>query len=195
MAAFTDMLDLQMAVVDMIGDEAIVEVMPRLVQLAEASFNRKIRAREQITSASLTFAISTATLPTNVAEIIGLFDTSGREYIQQSLQTVQDATVFSFYALDATSIVAPGIEGAATLKYYATLSTLTASMTTSNWLLQRYPGVYLYGVGLEAAKFTKNLEAVASIGGLLKAEMDDLARDDAGMRYARARVRVEGVTP
>jgi hypothetical protein len=195
MTAFADMLDLQVAVVDLIGDETIVEVMPRLVRLAEASFNRKIRAREQITQATLTFASGSATLPTSVAEIIGLFDSNGREYLQTSLQTVQDGTVFSFYALDAADIVAPGIEGTATLQYYATLSTLTASMTTSNWLLQRYPGVYLYGVGLEAAKFKKDIEAAATIGALLKAEMDDLARDDAGIRYSRARVRVEGVTP
>lgn len=195
MTAFADMLDLQVAVVDLIGDETIVEVMPRLVRLAEASFNRKIRAREQITQATLTFASGSATLPTAVAEIIGLFDSNGREYLQTSLQTVQDGTVFSFYALDAANIVAPGIEGTATLQYYATLSTLTASMTTSNWLLQRYPGVYLYGVGLEAAKFKKDIEAATTIGALLKAEMDDLARDDAGIRYSRARIRVEGVTP
>jgi hypothetical protein len=195
MAAFADMLDLQVAVVDFIGDETIVDVMPRLVQLAEARFNREIRCREQITTDTLTFASGSAALPTDIAEIIGLFDTAGREYTAQPVQIVQDGTVYSFYAVDGANILAPGIEGSAELIYYATIPTLTTSMTTSNWLLARYPGVYLYGVGLEAAKYRKSVELATAAAAFLKQEMDDLTSDDARSRYARAAVRVVGVTP
>lgn len=195
MAAFADMLDLQVAVVDFIGDETFVDVMPRLVQLAEARFNREIRCREQITTDTLTFASGSAVLPTDIAEIIGLFDTAGREYTAQPVQIVQDGTVYSFYAVDGTDILAPGIEGNAELIYYATIPTLTTSMTTSNWLLARYPGVYLYGVGLEAAKYRKSVELATAAAAFLKQEMDDLTSDDARSRYARAAVRVVGVTP
>lgn len=198
MAAFADMLDLQAAVVDFTGDAGVIEVMPRLVQLAEASFDRKIRSKSQITTATVTFTNGIGDIPSTgpgLAEIIGLFDAQGREYTAQPIQIVQDSTVRSFYAIQGSEIVAPGIEGDASLVYYQKLNTISSSMGGSNWLLQAYPGVYLYGVALEAAKFLKQVELATVAQGLLKAELDDLASDDARRRYSRAAVRVVGVTP
>lgn len=45
MTAFTDFLDLQAAVVEHVRDASIADVFPRLVKLAEVTFNRRLRCR------------------------------------------------------------------------------------------------------------------------------------------------------
>ena len=45
MTAFTDFLDLQTAVIEQVARPDIADVMPRLVKLAEAGINRRLRCR------------------------------------------------------------------------------------------------------------------------------------------------------
>ena len=196
MTAFADLLDLRTAVVEQVGRADIVDVFPRLVKLAEANFNRNIRTKAQITTTTLTFASGVAALPADFAEAIGLYNARGYEYVQQPVQATQitDGTRY-FYSIAGSNITVNGHDGDLTLQYYATLPTITDSMTDTNWLLTKYPGAYLYGVSLEAAKHLRDAEMAKAYAALLRQELDDLSADDFRVRYARARVRVQGVTP
>ncbi len=194
MTAYADLLDLQTAVIERVKNVGIADVFPQLVKLAEASFNRRLRCREQISTASLVVTNGTATLPADFEEVVGVYDSAGLEYINQPVQSLQQAQDRGYYAISGTSLVAKNDE-TLTLQYYAKLPTITDSMTDSNWLLQRHPGLYLYGVAFEAAKHMADADLASAIGPILDLEYQAVAAADDSSRYARARVRVQGVTP
>lgn len=194
--AFDDLLDLRTAVIEHVGRPDIADVFPRLVKLAEAAFNRRLRMRDQITSTTVTIASGTANLPSDFAEIIGLYDSNGAEYVQRPLHSVKQSGTRPFYAISGSTIVTNGYDGDRTLEYYAKVPTLTdGGMTDTNWLLTKYPTIYLYGVGFEAAKYVKDVELSQATAQLLKDAVEDAEGDDFRSRFSRARVRVAGNTP
>lgn len=195
MAAFDDFLDLQTAVVEGVGRADIVDVMPRLVQLAETVMNRKLRCSDQITTATLTFVAGVATLPAGVAEIIGLYRADGLEYVGQPLQSVRTSGSQGFYAISGSTVLTYGLSGDLTLQYYAQLPTISTGTTATNWLLTKYPHAYLYAVSLEAAKHIRDVEMSQTFKFMLDDEMMTIAGDDHAQRYSRAIVRVAGNTP
>lgn len=192
--AFTDFLDLQTAVVELVQRPDIADVFPRLVKMAEVQFNRRVRCREQITTATLTVTSGSATLPTDFQEVIGVYNGAGYEYIAQPVQELQITQNAGYYAILSDTLVTKNDE-VLTLQYYAKVPTISASMTDSNWLLQKAPGLYLYGVGVEAAKYVRDAETAQATMPFLEMEYAGLAAEDAQQRYSRARVRMQGVTP
>lgn len=194
MTAYADLLDLQTAVIERVKNVGLADVFPQLVKLAEASFNRRLRCREQMTTATITIASGTATLPVDLEEIVGVYDGAGTEYINQPVQSLQQVQDRGYYAISGSSIIAKSDE-TLTLQYYAKLPTITDSMADSNWLLQRHPGLYLYGVSFEAAKHLADADMAQAVNQILEMEYAAVEAADASSRYARARVRVAGVTP
>ncbi len=192
--AFTDLLDLQTAVVEHVKRPDIADVFPRLVKLAEVTFNRRLRCREQVTTTTVTITSGSATLPTDFQEVIGVYDSAGNEYIAQPLQELRVSQSAGYYGIAGSTITAKN-DGTLTLQYYAKIPTISASVTDSNWLLQKAPGLYLYGVGLEAAKYVRDVDTATATQQLLEMEFAALAAEDAQQRYSRARVRMQGVTP
>ena len=194
MTAFADFIDLQTAVVEHVRNPSIADVFPRLVKLAEVGFNRRLRCREQISTATVTVSGGAGVLPADMAEIIGVYDAAGVEYIAQPLQAVKVSQGRGYYAISSGNIVTRNDEDL-TIEYYAKVPTITDSLTDSNWLLQKHPGLYLYGVGLEAAKYLRDVETAQATSALLDMEYTAAAAQDDQDRYSRARVRVAGVTP
>lgn len=196
MTAFADFLDLRTAVVEQSADDRIIDVFPRLVRLCEAHLNRTLRCREQVSETTLSFSSGSASLPSDFAEAIGLYDTNGFEYVQQPLQSVRVSSGTStFYAVGASTITMSAADSDRTLQYYAKVPTITGSMGDSNWLLQKHPAVYLYGVGYEAEKWRRDVEAAQATRLLLDMEIRAANAADADERYSRSRVRVAGATP
>lgn len=196
MTAFADYLDLRTNVLEVVGRSDITDVFDRITKMAEARLNRELRLRDQITSTSVVVSSGTGTLPSDFLEMIGVFNASGYEFVQQPIQP-QLVTNYSFYSIDGSNIIAN--DATYTVKYYAKLSTLTAGATTSNWLLQKYPEVYLYAVAAEAAKHPAggniNIELAQGLASLRDDAIRDARADDDRARYSRARVRVVGNTP
>lgn len=176
--AFSDYLDLRTAVVEAVGNDAIVEVFDRLAKLAETNLSRKLRTRWQISEAAVTVAGGTAALPADFAELSAMFDASGKE-------TVPD--IFG-------SIRAP--DGNYTLRYFAKVPTITGGgVTATTWLLAEAPDAYLYAIAAEAAKWLRDVEGAAAFSKLREDAIEDLREYDGAQRFARARVRVQGPTP
>ncbi|WP_454917431.1 phage adaptor protein [Xanthobacter sediminis] len=178
MSAFQNIIDLRFAVSDHVGNRAISDVFPRLVEMAETDLNTRLRTRWQIRDATLTFEGGEAMLPPDFLELIRV---QGRG--------PGDFQVTSW------SIAMPGRKGAVEAQYYARIPSLTNSPTASNWLLQRYPSVYLYGVALEAAKFLRDADLSAATASLYGDALRQLTVDDARARWSAATVRVKGPTP
>lgn len=194
MAAFSDALDLRTAVVEQVGRPDIADVFPRLVSLAETTINRRLRLHDMVASAVLTLVAGKASLPLDLAEIIGIFDARGLELIAQPMQATQSQGL-PFYSVAGGVVTVKGYSGDLTLTCYAMVPTIAGSMTSTSWLLDRHPDVYLYGVGYEAAKYLRDVEGAQAAKVLFDMALDDAAADDNRVRYARARVRVDGVTP
>lgn len=194
MTAFADLIDLQTAVVEIVKRPDIADVFPRLVKLAEVDFNRRLRLSEQMTLASVTITGGSAALPDDLQDLIGVYDGSGHEYVAQPPQAIRTQQGRGYYAIIGNAIHAPADE-VLTLQYYGAVPTITTSATTSSWLLQRHPGLYLYGVAAEAAKYIGNVELAATLDGVLTAEYLKAVSADGSKRYSRARVRVQGCTP
>ena len=190
-SAFADFLDLRTAVIEHVQRPDIADVFPRLVVLAESRLNRSLRLREQITSGTVTLTSGTASLPSNYAEMIGLYDANGAEYLQESPQNKNAC----WYSVQGGNIVAPNISGVRTIDYYAVIPTLSDTVTATNWLLSGYPDVYLYSVAFEAAKYVRDIELAAQTKVLMDDAISTAKSEDEAARYSRGRVRVAGCTP
>lgn len=193
--AFTDYLDLRTAVLEQVGDTSLSDVFDRLTKLAEARLNRELRLSDQITETTLTISGGSAALPSDFLEMIGVYNGSGYEYVAQPSQANRTTGPQSYYGIEGGNLVTKGPDGDRTIQYYAAIPTLTTSLTTTNWLLAKYPAVYLYAVAFEAAKHKRDAELAGQMGGLMNDEISAARADDDRKRYARARVRVQGVNP
>jgi hypothetical protein len=192
--AFSDFIDLQTAVIEHIKRPDIADVMPRLVLLAEVGFNRRLRCREQMASVVITIANGQGPLPADFLEPIGLFDGNGQEYVQSTVQIIEDGRDRGHYAIIGDDLMCNS-DGDKTLSYYAKIPTISESMTDSNWLLQRHPGLYLYAVSYEAAKYAGDADRAGLARELMEAEFAGIYAADASARFGRATVRLRGVTP
>lgn len=187
MSAFADYLDLRTAVIETVRDASITDVFDRLTRLAEARFNRELRCREQITEATVTVANGSGPLPANFAELIGAYDNAGAEFVQVPVQTVQ-ARHYSYVSIDGANLL--GNDRDYRVQYYATIPTLTTGPTATNWLLQKYPEAYLYGVGCEAAKYLRDTDAAPVLEQYRDRAIYEARANDERQRYSRARVRL-----
>lgn len=168
---FADALDLRTAVVETVGNASIADVWPRIVALAELKLNQKLRTRYQLTEAALTLP---SALPADYLETAGYYQNGKRV----TWSITNDLTAGDY-----------------TLSYYASIPTIANSLTATNWLLQRYPDVYLYSVAVEAAKHLRDLDAVGALQALMDRAVMDLFIDDERARYGGAVIRVKGATP
>ena len=173
MATFNDALDLRTAVIETVADASIADIWPRLVGLAEAKLGRVLRTRYQLALAEIAIG-DTAPMPADFLEMSAFFQ-GGRRFVWNPAQTLS-----------------PGVYQ---VEYYAELPTLANDLTSTNWLLQNYPDVYIYAVAEEAARHKRDLELV----GIMKAAKDEalasLYSDDERARFGQAVVRVNGPTP
>ena len=192
--AFNDALDLRTAVVEAVQDQNITDVWPRLVKLAEATINRRLRAREQIATTTLNVANGFAYLPGDFMEVLSLYDATGRELTMQPIGMAVRNGTQGFYAVDSDRILAKE-DGAFTLKYYAALPSVSGTLSASNWALLRWPQVYLYTVATEAARYLRNPEMAREFAAVADQEIAAIAAQDASARYGRAKVRFSWVTP
>lgn len=196
MVAIANYGELRSALSDYVDHRNISTVLPRLVQTAESKLNRELRTRYQITSATLTFANGTVDLPADFLEMSDLYGTNGYQYRSGPLSDAQRwGSQFSRYSIDGASLNIKGFSGDRLIQYFAALPTLTASSATTNWLLDRYPDVYLYAVGLEAARHLKDATLLDLTKGFLADAMRSLKVDDDRARWSNTTVRVQGVTP
>lgn len=164
---------LKAAIADYLNRDDMTSVIPGFIALAEAKFNRKLRARQMIKRATATVDTQFFAYPPDWLE--------AKEFILNTnpityLKFVTDAQANE---LRSTSIIAPGkpayytivgsqIEVIGTpdttytgeLTYYAKIPALSDS-NTSNWLLAYAPDLYLYGALIESAPYLKDDERLA----------------------------------
>ncbi len=196
MGAFVDFFDLVLAVSDLVKNRNLTDVMKRLTLTAESRLDSELRTRYQITDGTITFTDGTGTLPTNFLQMINVYGTS--DYLLRSgplSDARRSGAMFYRYSIGGSDIFIEGYTGDRDIQYYARIPTLTTSQAATNWLLERYPNVYLYAVGLEAAIHLQDVERAELITGQLEMAKRAIMIDDERARYSNASVRVQGMTP
>lgn len=197
MTALADYIDLRIAVSEWTEKRDISDVMPRFVLEAEDNLNKMLRTREMLTvGATLTFAAGIAPLPSDFVEVGTIWDATNQwplpGSVQQVLQAWQDPYAWAIYG---TNVYLYGLTGTRLMDYYAKLPTLTTTLTTSNWLLQKSPDLYKWAVSLQVAKWLKDVNMGNAAQGLLTTEMDALMTADAQARFGNAVIRTRSPRP
>lgn len=175
MGALLDWLDLRFAVSDIVGTREISDVIKRLTLTAETKLNTKLRTQWQIKGFAPAWVGNEAPLPADYLEL-----------------ACSDNRIS---AVNGTLSRRPYCTVPGDVEYYAALPTLTASLTTSNWLLDRFPQAYLYAVAEKAAVHLTNAELALAMGAALEAELHQIRTADERGRWGNHSVRVGGLTP
>lgn len=191
MTAFADYADLRIAVSEQVGNRDISDVLDRRTKAAEAWFNREVRCREQLTIAPVVFVAGVATIPADFLEV-SMLDDGFEGSMAQANRALTGQLTFS---VDATGIYIKELAATRQLEYYAKLPTLTTSPTTSNWLLQKSPNLYLYAVSSEVSKWLSDVDKASAFVSLRDDEMRSLGWSDVRGRYGASVVTTGAYGP
>jgi hypothetical protein len=199
---------LQNAIADHLAREDLAEFIPDFIQLAENWLNygsadtAPLRVREMETTATLTPTDGDCTVPDDFLQTI-----SAREDGYGILSYVTPQAFDALYPVrfggngmhytivGDTLKTAPDVSNDIILTYYQALPELSVEGNTTNWLLQKSPGIYLRASLAQAAEFIKNDAEAAKQASMAQALMAGLNRSDMVGRYARAGLTIAGCTP
>jgi hypothetical protein len=145
------------AIVDRMNDSALSDYAPEFIQLAEASFNRRLNNLDMEGTATIDAAESIP-LPTDYKGAMSIRIDDEAPLRQLSADDIQqkwrDQTGrpenFSIYG-GVIHLAPDPSDGdyTVTMTYLRTLTPLSAANTT-NWLLEQHPDLYLFGALVEA---------------------------------------------
>lgn len=171
-----DFLDLRLRVSDLVGNRTITDILPDLTRQAETVLNRRLRTMWQVAEFTPVWAGDEAPLPDDFLQLV---------WGDNSLR-VKGSTLIR---------KRPYRSDYADLEYYAALPTITDDIDGTNWLLDQFPGCYLYCAAIEAAKHLRLAEMVVSLTPLFEQEIQAVKIEDDRARFSHKTVRVAGCTP
>lgn len=137
-------------------------------KLATADINAALRVRDMEATTTLTGAASIA-LPSDFLGLVDVYlDTDPRRPLRpttaQAINRSHEASgIPTQYALvDGAMLLNPSPDGSydVVLRYYASLANLSADSDT-NAIMDKYPGVYVYGVLSHHASLIRDVEAAS----------------------------------
>lgn len=158
--SFATYADLRTSVAGWINRTDLTAVIPDFVRLAEARIRRDIRARDQLTTLTVTLTSEEATLPADFLEarwvkanVNGYPKTL--EYVAATIyDTNPEAGEATFYTVDGNLIKVQG-GSECVVNYWAAYDAFSAD-TDSNWLLQNSPDVYFFASLVEALDYIRD---------------------------------------
>lgn len=187
--------DLKAAVADALARSDLTSQITDAITMAEAIFNHgegkeddpmriePIRTRDMETTASVTVTSESGTLPTDFLAPISVYSAADAEreldYITPAdykrFFPAGQSTNAEFYTIKGSTIVT---SDSVSMLYYAKIAALSDSATT-NWLLTKYPNIYLTGALYQIYAVTiHNGERAAAYRGMMVSAMGGLGRSD-----------------
>lgn len=177
---------------------------PDFVTLFESDMNRIARTRHQLTTAILTpDADGVADIPADYLEFRQVTAlTNPRRNLSLVTPSYMNEKVPyptsncpAFFTIDGNTItVKPYTTSDIEFIYWAKIPALADDMP-SNWLLQAYPNLYLFGACKYAALYIGDQERIASMGNIFNGQLAAFLEDQKRASYARASMRASGPTP
>jgi hypothetical protein len=176
--AITTYSELKTAVADFLNRDDLTSAIPNFVALAEASLNRRMRAPEMVTRATVTVDAEYESRPADWLETIRYqmttnpitvlqFVTPEEAIIQKTKFSVSGTPLFfSTVGTQFQHVPAPDTSYSGELMYYARVAGLSDA-NTSNWLLTANPDIYLYATLVQSAPYLKEDERIGVWAGIL----------------------------
>lgn len=182
----------------------LATVIGDFISLCEGDINRVLRAREQITTTTLTLdSDSTADLPDDYLEyrsVVALttprvpLDPVSPGYRDDSYP-YRSASCPEVFTIDGTTLmVLPATTADIELEYFAKVPALS-EVNATNWLLTKFPNIYLYGSLKHAAVFIGDDNRMQNFGALFNGLMTALVKAEAGGLWSGGVAKVRGATP
>lgn len=147
---------------------------PDFISITENKLSRVLRTAQQQTQVIANAAFPIA-IPGDLQDVIALSVLVGArykslEYLPGNKVNNSKGTAFGYSVLNNKFILEPASENAIDYKldYYAKIPALS-DVNPSNWLLTKYPGVYLYGSLVQASLYMVDDERV----GIWKAQFEE----------------------
>lgn len=181
----------------------LVGLIPDCIVLAESRMNDSLRVAQMEAETTLTLTDGSASLPDDYLAWRRINSTDNPlrnlEYLDPDLASdtypFDTAYLASFFTIIGSAVkVYPTSSGTLQLTYYQQIPPL-AENVAGNWVTRRKSGLYLYGALLELSVFFDDDERVATWGTLYDRAMKELQGSDVTSRYAKAAMRIKGVTP
>lgn len=186
---------LQASVAEFLNRAELLATIPDFIKLAETQLNRKLRAADMITSATLSVSTSSAALPADFNGMVSFELPSGAgtplryvkpeevRALRQTLYTTTGAPkVWSIAGTNLETAPPPDQAYLCLMLYYARIPALTNS-NTSNWLLTKHPDAYLYGALLQSAPYLKDDARLQTWAALYEKAIDDIAQSDGRVAF------------
>jgi hypothetical protein len=184
--AITTYSELKSAVADFLNRDDLTSAIPNFIALAEATLNRRLRAPEMVTRATVTVDAEYENRPADWMETIRYqittnpitvleFVTPEEAIIQKTKFSTSGVPLFfSTVGTQFQHVPVPDTSYTGELMYYARIAGLSDS-NTSNWLLTANPDIYLYATLIQSAPYLKEDERISVWAGIydrLMAEYD-----------------------
>jgi hypothetical protein len=200
--SITTYAELQAAVGNWLDHSLFSARVPEFIALFEAAANRRLRVREQETSATLTPSSGAAALPADYLTWRRVTWTGASRvelqyvhpsYLQAAYPSLP-AGVPRVFSIEGGSLtIRPVDDTALELDYFAKVAGLS-NAAPSNWLLAAHPDLYLFGSLVEAEMFGVNDERAPMWKARRDEIFDEIEKLSNKTRGAGA-TRVMGVTP
>lgn len=172
--------DLQSTVADYLARSDLNSRIPDFITLAEARFNRSLRAREMEIEAPVTLTAGSGPLPVDYLEWHSVvwtgsartqdlqFHSADSENWRRRYRPNGDPQMYTVKAGKLT--IRPVVAGTVTFTYYQKIPPLASNPT--NWLLTKSPDLYLYTTLAEAMLYVKDEQRTIQYLQAAKAEME-----------------------
>ena len=168
-----------------ISDDQIKE----FISLAEASFNRVLRTRNQITRSTSDISTQFVSQPTDLLELYNIqlnsdpivrleqVSLSKMDELKSASSTTGKPRYFSITGADFEFYPAPDTTYEIEVIYYKTIAPLSDS-NTDNFLLTNQVDIYLFGTLVQAEPWLMNDERIGVWGALLGKGIEELRVSD-----------------
>lgn len=203
--AISTFAELQTAVSNWSDGVIPTAIIPDLIALAEARFNRTLFLPQSETTATAT-AAQALSFPTDFRQLRAIYlDTFPRAQLEQvspstlraSYDTEQTGIPRVFAIQDDQIFLGPSPDDTSVnveIVYYAKIPALSVSNTT-NWLLTDAPDVYLYATLLQGKAYVRDDDAIALWKAALDEALSELIAAGKRRQYSGVQMRVQPYYP
>lgn len=173
--ALENYADLLAAVANWLSRDDLSARIPEFIALAEAEFNRRLRTIEMEGTATATLTEDRVAIPTDFAglrSIVIVGATRKMDYISPGdfFEDNSNGIPDSYTIVDGMFQFRPSTtSGTVRIVYYQKIPALTVSNTT-NWLMTKWPDLYLFGTLMQAEFYGWNDERLP----LVKARVEEI---------------------
>lgn len=189
----TNYADLQTTVADFLNREDLTDQIATFIQLAEVSMNEQLQHWKMEKRSVATITGQYSDLPPDWLETVR-FGVKGKQPFElldyRSLaekraanSAAGDPCYYTHTAGELEIYPTPSVATDVELVYFAAIPTLSDT-NTSNWALDAYPNLYIYGALVHSAPFLQEDERLTTWGGLFKDAIDSLNKQSGRARWS-----------